>query len=354
RLVAREVERALGPQRRREDRAGGVPGARRPGRRVGAGAPRARGEAPLRRVARLRAGARRQGGALRGGPPPRRLARGAARRAAPRRGQVREQRPRAPPRARAPAPRARRPARAAPQRPRRRAAGAASPRRLRGPDGPRGLGRRQGGVASEAPPRHPRRPGGRDDQGLRRGHVSGTPALDWLFGLQRFGMRPGLERVRALLAETGLPAPGTRVVLVAATNGKGTVTRLVASALTAAGRRTGSFFSPHLGRVGGRARVDGVGAAEEETEAAVAAVRPAAERLGCRFFEVVAAAALHRFRAAGAGWAVMEVGLGGRFDATNALEPVLSVVTGVSLDHQAVLGGTVAEIAREKAGVLRP
>lgn len=184
--------------------------------------------------------------------------------------------------------------------------------------------------------------------------MSGTPALDWLFGLQRFGMRPGLERVRALLAETGLPAPGTRVVLVAGTNGKGTVTRLVASALTAAGRRTGSFFSPHLERVGERARVDGVEATEEEMEAAVAAVRPAAERLGCTFFEVVTAAALHRFRAAGAGWAVMEVGLGGRFDATNALEPVLSVVTGVSLDHQAVLGGTVAEIAREKAGVLRP
>ncbi len=184
--------------------------------------------------------------------------------------------------------------------------------------------------------------------------MSATPALDWLFALQRFGVRPGLDRVRALLEETGLPTPGTRAVLVAGTNGKGSVARLLADALTAAGRRTGSFFSPHLERVGERARVDGEESTTEEMEVAVAAVRPAAERLGCTFFEVVTAAALHRFREEGAGWAVMEVGLGGRFDATNALEPVLSVVTGVSLDHRAVLGDTVEAIAREKAGVLRP
>lgn len=181
-----------------------------------------------------------------------------------------------------------------------------------------------------------------------------TPGLDWLFGLQRFGMRPGLERVEALLAELGLPAPGTRVALVAGTNGKGSVARLLAAALTRSGHRTGSFFSPHLERVGERARVDGVEATDAEMEEAVAAVRPAAERLGCTFFEVVTAAALHRFRASGVDWAVMEVGLGGRFDATNALAPSLSVITGVALDHQAVLGDTVAAIAREKAGVLRP
>ena len=184
--------------------------------------------------------------------------------------------------------------------------------------------------------------------------MSPTPALDWLFSLQRFGMRPGLERVRDLLAATGLPAPGTRVVLVAGTNGKGSVARLVAASLTRSGRRTGSFFSPHLERVGERARVDGEESSAAAMEAAVAAVRPHAERLGCTFFEVVTAAALHRFREEGADWAVMEVGMGGRFDATNALEPELSVITGVALDHQAVLGETAALIAREKAGVLRP
>src|SRR5690606_32896871 len=125
----------------------------------------------------------------------------------------------------------------------RRQAGASPPRRLRRADGPRRLRRRQGRVARQAPPRPARRRRGGADQGLRRGHVKSTPALDWLFGLQRFGMRPGLERVGALLAAEGLPAPGTRVVLVAGTNGKGSVARLVAAALTASGRRTGSFFS---------------------------------------------------------------------------------------------------------------
>ncbi|HEX7039134.1 MAG TPA: folylpolyglutamate synthase/dihydrofolate synthase family protein [Trueperaceae bacterium] len=184
--------------------------------------------------------------------------------------------------------------------------------------------------------------------------MKSTPALDWLFGLQRFGMRPGLERVGALLAAEGLPAPGTRVVLVAGTNGKGSVARLVAAALTASGRRTGSFFSPHLERVGERVRVDGEESTTASLEDAVAAVRPAAERLGCTFFEVVTAAALHRFREEGVGWAVMEAGMGGRYDATNALDPVLAVITGVALDHQAVLGDTVEAIARDKAGVLRP
>lgn len=187
----------------------------------------------------------------------------------------------------------------------------------------------------------------------RDANDAATPALDWLFGLQRFGVKPGLERARALLTALELPAPGTRVVLVAGTNGKGTVTRLVSAALTAAGNVTGSFFSPHLERVGERARIDGEDSGTVEMENAVASVRPAAEELGCTFFEVAVAAALHRFREAGASWVVMECGLGGRFDATNALDPALSAVTGVALDHQAVLGPTLAAIADDKAGVLR-
>lgn len=182
---------------------------------------------------------------------------------------------------------------------------------------------------------------------------SATPALDWLFGLQRFGVKPGLERTRALLEALELPAPGTKVVLVAGTNGKGTVTRLVSAALSAAGHVTGSFFSPHLESVGERARIDGVDSTTADMESAAAAVRPVAHELRCTFFEAVVAVALHRFREASATWVVMECGMGGRFDATNALEPALSVITGVALDHQAVLGATLAEIATDKAGVLR-
>src|SRR5690606_24039937 len=129
-------------------------------------------------------------------------------------------------------------------------------------------------------------------------------------------------------------------------------TALLAACLQAAGHRTGSFFSPHLQRVGERARVDGQEATRAQLGAAVAEVRPHAVRLGATFFEVLTAAALVRFRAAGARWAVMEVGLGGRLDATNALEPVLSLITAVGLDHVAVLGPDLTSIAAEKAGIL--
>lgn len=179
-------------------------------------------------------------------------------------------------------------------------------------------------------------------------------ALDWLFDLQRFGMEPGLEVTRSLLSAVGDPQDGLKVVLVGGTNGKGSVAAVLAACLQAAGWRTGSFFSPHLERVGERARVDGVEATRAQLADAVDVVRPHAERLGATFFEVITVAALLRFRAAGARWAVMEVGLGGRLDATNALEPSASLITAVGLDHQAVLGPDLRSIAAEKAGILRP
>lgn len=185
---------------------------------------------------------------------------------------------------------------------------------------------------------------------------SGAPGdeLAWLFSLQRFGIKPGLEATRRLLAAAGSPQTGMRVVLVAGTNGKGSVTSLLAACLQAAGRRTGSYFSPHLQRVGERVKVDGVEATDAELGRVLAALRPHAERLGATFFEVITVAALLHFREAGVDWVVMEVGLGGRFDATNALEPVLSLITGVGLDHQAVLGPDIATIATQKAGIIRP
>ncbi|MFO7544601.1 MAG: Mur ligase family protein [Trueperaceae bacterium] len=187
-----------------------------------------------------------------------------------------------------------------------------------------------------------------------QGAAAQTPNLAWLFGLQRFGARPGLERVRALAADVGAPQDGMRLVLVAGTNGKGSVARTVAACLEESGARTGLFVSPHLQHVGERAQVDGVIADELEMERWVAQVRPHAERLGATFFEVVTVAALLRFAAAAVAWAVMEVGMGGRLDATNAFEPELSLITSVALDHMGVLGDTLEQIAREKAGILRP
>lgn len=178
--------------------------------------------------------------------------------------------------------------------------------------------------------------------------------LEWLFALQRFGIRTGLETMRELLRRVGSPELELDTVLVGGTNGKGSVARLLAACLQAAGARTGLFTSPHLQAIGERARVNGVAATEHDMDRLVAAVRPEAAALEATFFEVVTAASLLRFMECAADVAVLEVGLGGRLDATNAARPDLCVVTGVALDHMAVLGNTVAEIAAEKAGIIRP
>lgn len=185
------------------------------------------------------------------------------------------------------------------------------------------------------------------------GSTPRTPNLAWLFGLQRFGARPGLDRVRSMAASVGGPQDRLRLVLVAGTNGKGSVARILAACLEETGARTGLFVSPHLQHVGERAQIDGVVADELEMERCVGEVRPHAERLQATFFEVVTVAALLRFVAGGARWAVLEAGMGGRLDATNAFEPELSLITSVALDHMAVLGDTIEKIAREKAGILR-
>ena len=124
--------------------------------------------------------------------------------------------------------------------------------------------------------------------------------------------------------------------------------------MTCAGRRTGVFTSPHLTRFGERFLVDGAEVSEGDLLAGLTAVRPHAEALEATFFEIVTALACLLFARAEVEVAVMEVGLGGRFDATNALTPRLSIITGVALDHTDILGDTVAEIAADKAGIMRP
>ena len=177
--------------------------------------------------------------------------------------------------------------------------------------------------------------------------------LDWLYRRQRLGVTLGLERTRALLAAAGDPQAGFAAVLVGGTNGKGSTARVLSECL----REQGSvalYTSPHLSRIGERFVVDGRELSREEVGEAVGRLRVEAERLEASFFEVLTASACLLFAQAGVRWAVMEVGLGGRFDATNALEPELSLITGIALDHTELLGASVEEIAREKAGILRP
>lgn len=179
------------------------------------------------------------------------------------------------------------------------------------------------------------------------------PLFDWLFARQRFGVKPGLERVQNMLHRLGNPQGAFRVVLVGGTNGKGSTSATLAGILQAAGERVGLFTSPHLTRLTERFLVDGRELPESEVLAALQELQPLAEDVQASFFEVVTVLGCLLFARQGVTTAVMEVGLGGRLDSTNALEPALSIVTNVALDHTAVLGSTKELIAREKAGILR-
>jgi dihydrofolate synthase/folylpolyglutamate synthase len=164
-----------------------------------------------------------------------------------------------------------------------------------------------------------------------------------------------LERVRAALAVLGSPEAGYPAVLIAGTNGKGTTAALTAAAFERAGRRVGLYTSPHLVQFTERIRIDGREVERDAVVALVAKIRRVAppEETGLTFFEVTTLVALLAFAEAAVDVAVLEVGLGGRLDATNVVEPLASAVVSIDFDHEAWLGSTLAEIAYEKAGVMR-
>ncbi|WP_348610890.1 dihydropteroate synthase [Halobaculum rarum] len=181
-------------------------------------------------------------------------------------------------------------------------------------------------------------------------------AANFLFDLRRFQVKPGTESVRDLLAHLGDPHEGIDFVQVAGSNGKGSVARMTESVLREDGRRVGLYTSPHFEDVRERVRVDGRSIPKAEVVAFVEAAKPwlvdrAAGGEPLTFFEVVTALALWRFDRADVDVAVLEVGMGGEFDATSVVDPVAAAVTNVSLEHTAVLGDTVEEIARTKAKV---
>ncbi|MBS0659538.1 MAG: bifunctional folylpolyglutamate synthase/dihydrofolate synthase [Verrucomicrobia bacterium] len=189
-----------------------------------------------------------------------------------------------------------------------------------------------------------------------------TPAeaLDWLYGTQLTGTKLGLENMRRLSAALGLgerPGPPTfRFVHVAGTNGKGSVCALVDAVLRAHGVRSGLFTSPHLVRFEERIRCGGEPMPAEALLAGLQRLRALTEGWDPTptFFELTTALALDHFRREGIEWIAWETGLGGRLDATNIVEPVVSVITSLGLDHREYLGNTLTEIAREKAGIVKP
>ena len=170
-----------------------------------------------------------------------------------------------------------------------------------------------------------------------------------------------LAHMRVLVAALGDPQTKFKSVLIAGTNGKGSTAATLASILRAAGRRTGLYTSPHLVRINERVRVDGNAISDRKFASAYHKVDEVAKRLVDRgelpwhpsFFEMMTAIAFEHFAGAEVEAAVLEVGMGGRLDATNVVEPLISVITDISIDHQKFLGNTIAEIAAEKAGIIR-
>lgn len=183
---------------------------------------------------------------------------------------------------------------------------------------------------------------------------------DYLFGLKARGMKFGIDRMRAFAAELGHPERAIPVIHLAGTNGKGSTAAMLDAILRAAGKRTGLYTSPHLVRLGERVQVDRQALTEEEIAAYAAELRPVAERIGRgdpddhpSFFEFMTATAFLQFARRRCDVAIVEVGLGGRLDATNVVEPEVAVITSIGLDHCEMLGDTHAAIAGEKAGIIK-
>lgn len=180
-------------------------------------------------------------------------------------------------------------------------------------------------------------------------------ALSYIHSFQRFSSRPTLERIGALMELLDNPQERLRIVHVAGTNGKGSTCAMIAGILTAAGYRTGLYISPFVLDFRERVQIDREMISREELTESVERIRPLAAQVDdLNEFELVTAIAYDYFARQGCDAVVAEVGLGGAFDATNVVRrPLVSVITQIGLDHTAVLGETVAEIARAKAGIIK-
>ena len=185
--------------------------------------------------------------------------------------------------------------------------------------------------------------------------------LAYLFSLEQFGIKFGLDNIRAILARLGHPERAFRSVHIAGTNGKGSITAMVDTVLRCAGHRSARYTSPHLVDLSERFVVDGRAVDAAAMRAAACDVRDAIEALRAdgtlqaapTFFEATTALAFELFRRATVEVAVIEVGLGGRLDSTNVIDPVMTAITSIDFDHQQYLGSTLDAIAAEKAGIIK-
>jgi len=183
-------------------------------------------------------------------------------------------------------------------------------------------------------------------------------ALSWLYGFQKFGIRLGLERIKHLVNELGNPHHDVKIIHVAGTNGKGSVCKLIGSILQEGGYTVGTYLSPHLQRFSERMAINNEEISEEGVASLATTIKPIVderikEENTPTFFEIVTAMAFQYFYDKNVDVAVIEVGLGGRYDATNVVNPMITVITNVSLEHEHILGKQIKDIAGEKAGIIK-
>lgn len=185
-------------------------------------------------------------------------------------------------------------------------------------------------------------------------------AIKYLYDLKIYGMSLGLERIEFLLKSLGLPHENMKAIHVGGTNGKGSVCAMLSSILSNAGYKVGLFTSPHLLEFEERLRINGEPVSKKKLCSLVDRIKPIASFMvedgdfeHPTFFEIATAMAFSHFKDEEVDFTVLEVGLGGRLDATNVISPMVSVITSVSLDHTHVLGTTLEEVAGEKAGIIK-
>jgi folylpolyglutamate synthase/dihydrofolate synthase len=182
--------------------------------------------------------------------------------------------------------------------------------------------------------------------------------IEWLNSLGSLGMKLGLENISELLSKLGNPQNSLRSIHTAGSDGKGSTCAMIFASLRAAGISAGLYTSPHIVSVNERISVNSSNISDEDLNAILNDIRVAAEEMKaegneCTFFEVITAAAFLHFSQKKVEYAVLETGLGGRFDATNIVIPEVSVITHISLEHTSILGNTIEEIAFEKAGIIK-
>jgi len=188
--------------------------------------------------------------------------------------------------------------------------------------------------------------------------ISFQDAYDWLRSFDKYGWIFGLERITLLLEHLGNPHQGLKVIHVAGTNGKGSVCKYISSILQKAGYTVGLYLSPHVERFSERIVINNHEISKEDFARLVSQVRPVVDSMKKQnstptFFEIVTALAFLHFKNHPVDYTVVEVGLGGRFDATNVVHPLVSIITNISLEHTDILGKDVASIAFEKAGIIK-